>query len=59
MNRNQLKGNVRKVACAVQAQGGKAPASTEHQVKGRGRETEGRVRYIFGYEGNLDGSVRC
>jgi len=59
MNKNQLEGNVRKVACAVQAQGGNAPASTEHQIKGRGPETEGRVRRVFGDEGNLDGSVRC
>jgi len=59
MNGNQLKGNVRKFACAVQTQGGKAPASTGHQIKDRGRETEGRGRYIFGDERNLDGSVRC
>ncbi len=59
MNKNQLMGNGRKGSSAVQAQIGKVLASTEHQVKGRGRETEGRARHVFGNEETLDGSVRC
>jgi uncharacterized protein YjbJ (UPF0337 family) len=48
MNRDQVKGGVKKVAGKVQQQVGKVVDSPEQQAKGLKKEAEGKVQQTYG-----------